>query len=98
MSVRHTYRAALGGQNSPATRPFREKSLVVRLAKNTSASSMSRMHPHLLARAKFVSREDSTSLAVVPRSPSDRGRCFSSLTLHMSRQNNKKTQYEPHVI
>jgi len=53
----------------PDTKPFRMKSCGVRAARKTSASSRRRMHPHLLASAKCVSRADSTSLAVVPRSP-----------------------------
>ena len=54
--------------DSPATRPFRWMSVLVRRSMNTSASSISRIAPHLLARLKWVVRFLSVSDAMVPMS------------------------------
>lgn len=65
----------LGGEGEgwkeeiPATRLLRSKFSVWRASRKTSASSIRRMQPHRLARAKFFSRRLSTTSAVDPRSP-----------------------------
>ncbi len=60
-----------GWEGIPATRLLRSKFSVCRASRNTSASSMSRMHPHRLAKAKLVSRRLSTTSAVDPKSPAE---------------------------
>ena len=55
--------------NIPATKLFLTKSSRVLSPKNTSASSMSKIESHRLARVKFSSSASSTSRAVDPRSP-----------------------------
>lgn len=60
---------ALCRTDLPATIPFLLKSSRLLSAKNTSASSSSRMQPHLLASAKLVCKAASTSLGFDPRSP-----------------------------
>lgn len=67
-------RSTIGTIDIPATIPLREKSSLVLAARNTSASSSNRIQPHLLAKAKLVSRVFSTSLAVVPKSPTSHKR------------------------
>lgn len=56
----------------PETKPFLARSCGVREARNTSASSNSKMQPHRLANAKCRSRAASTSFDCVPRSPTSK--------------------------
>ena len=74
---------SLGSSTSPETNAFRFRSVLSRLARNTSASSSSNTQPHLWASWKHLSRLYSTSSALSPISPqvmANSGRCVNSAT------------------
>jgi hypothetical protein len=72
MSVLRTIKRT--GDDLPETSAFRFTSPCFRLARNTSASSSKRTHPHFCARVKYSSRRLATDSGIVPRSPQVTGK------------------------
>jgi hypothetical protein len=62
------------GNDLPETSAFLFTSPGFRLARNTSASSSKRTHPHFCARVKYSSRRFATVSGAVPRSPQVTGK------------------------